>query len=64
VTSDKGNFDLALTPLIPDQEMRVSFTYWEGAVNVQGTSSGSPVTGRGFVEMTGYAAQARPDVGY
>ncbi len=64
VSSDKGDFDLTLTPLIPDQEMRVSFTYWEGAVNITGTSKGTSVTGRGFVEMTGYAAQARPDVGY
>lgn len=64
VSSAKGNFDLTLTPLIPDQEMRVSFTYWEGAVKAAGTSNGKPVTGKGFVEMTGYATQARGDVGY
>lgn len=64
VASVKGDFDLTLTPVIADQEMRVSFTYWEGAVDVQGTSGGKPVTGRGFVEMTGYGLQARGDVGY
>lgn len=64
LTSERGNFDLTLTPLIADQEMRVSFTYWEGAVNVTGTSNGKPVRGQGYVEMTGYATQARGDVGY
>ncbi len=63
VKSDVGNFDLTLTPLIADQEMRVSFTYWEGAVNVVGTSNGKNVRGQGYVEMTGYG-NARGDVGY
>lgn len=58
-----ANLDLTLTPLIADQEMRVSFTYWEGAVNVQGTSNGNNVRGQGYVEMTGYG-NARGDVGY
>lgn len=64
VTSQEGDFDLTLTPVIADQEMRVSFTYWEGAIDVQGNSQGQPVRGRGFVEMTGYGVQARGDVGY
>lgn len=64
VTSAAGDFDLTITPVIADQEMRVSFVYWEGAVDVQGTSQGKPVRGRGFVEMTGYGLQARGDVGY
>ncbi|MBI4671589.1 MAG: carotenoid 1,2-hydratase [Chloroflexi bacterium] len=64
VTSRKGNFDLPLTPLIADQEMRVSFTYWEGAVNIEGASNGKTVRGQGYVEMTGYAKQVRGDVGY
>ncbi|RIK34153.1 MAG: carotenoid 1,2-hydratase, partial [Chloroflexi bacterium] len=58
-----ANLDLTLTPLIADQEMRVSFTYWEGAVNVEGTSNGKDVRGQGYVEMTGYG-NARGDVGY
>jgi len=58
-----ANLDLTLTPLIADQEMRVSFTYWEGAVNVAGTSNGKNVRGQGYVEMTGYG-NARGDVGY
>lgn len=59
-----AQMNLKLTPLIADQEMRVSFTYWEGAVNITGTSNGKPVQGQGYVEMTGYAAQTRGDVGY
>lgn len=55
--------DLRLRPLIPDQELRVSFVYWEGAVEIEGTSNGKPVRGDGYVEMTGYAA-TRGDVGY
>ena len=30
-------------------------SYWEGAVEVTGTRAGQPVTGRGYLEMTGYA---------
>jgi predicted secreted hydrolase len=42
--------DLDLEPWLADQEMRTSFTYWEGAVKVRGS-----VTGNGYVELTGYA---------
>ncbi|RMF00943.1 MAG: carotenoid 1,2-hydratase, partial [Chloroflexi bacterium] len=31
------NIDLTITPLISDQELRVSFTYWEGAVTIEGS---------------------------
>ncbi|MGH9632296.1 MAG: lipocalin-like domain-containing protein [Bryobacteraceae bacterium] len=33
--------------------------YWEGAVDVRGTRGGRPLTGRGYVEMTGYAGEVR-----
>jgi predicted secreted hydrolase len=46
---------LDVTPLLPDQEFRQTFRYWEGAVRVEGTREGKPVAGRGYVEMTGYA---------
>ena len=48
--------DLALivTPVVADQEMLVSFIYWEGAVHAEGTMAGTQVTGRGYVELTGY----------
>ncbi|MFI4943766.1 MAG: lipocalin family protein, partial [Burkholderiales bacterium] len=47
--------ELEIEPLVADQEMRTSFTYWEGAVRVSGTARGRPVGGRGYVELTGYA---------
>jgi predicted secreted hydrolase len=50
------DLDLSLTPYMLDQEMDLSFTYWEGAVEVSGTYRGRRIQGRGFVEMTGYAA--------
>jgi predicted secreted hydrolase len=49
---------LEITPLIPDQEMDVSFVYWEGAVNVAGAWGGEPVAGQGYVELTGYGEQS------
>lgn len=48
-------FDVTVTPLVADQELRVLVRYWEGAVGVQGTRAGRPVAGRGYLEMTGYA---------
>lgn len=49
--------DLALEikPLLADQELAVSYTYWEGAVRVEAERAGQPVSGNGYVEMTGYA---------
>ncbi len=51
------DISLLVEPLAADQEMDVSFVYWEGAVAYDGTMNGEPVTGRGYVELTGYAAQ-------
>jgi predicted secreted hydrolase len=52
--SESHGIDLTVTPLIDDQELDVSFRYWEGAVDVTGTRRGRPVGGVGFVELTGY----------
>ncbi len=46
---------LEVEPRLAAQEMRTSFTYWEGAVRVSGTGGGRPLAGRGYVELTGYA---------
>jgi len=53
------DLDLTVTPLLADQELDVSFRYWEGAVAVDGTHRGTPVDGRGYVELTGYTESAR-----
>jgi len=47
--------DLKVVPRLADQELRLSFTYWEGAVGVTGTRAGKAVSGSGYVELTGYA---------
>ena len=44
-----------IKPLMPDQELNTFFTYWEGAVEIQGEKDGVPVSGFGYVELTGYA---------
>jgi predicted secreted hydrolase len=49
------DIELALEPWLPDQELDVSYAYWEGAVRIEGTRQGEPVRGNGYVEMTGYA---------
>ena len=46
---------LELKPWLADQELNVSYSYWEGAVQVAGERAGQPVSGNGYVEMTGYA---------
>jgi predicted secreted hydrolase len=50
------DLDLDIHPLLADQELDVSFRYWEGAVEITGTHRGKPVRGAGYVELTGYAA--------
>jgi predicted secreted hydrolase len=50
---------LDVAAAMPDQELHTprstGVTYWEGAVDVAGTSGGSAVRGRGYMELTGYA---------
>jgi len=48
--------ELNIEPYLSDQEMNVSYEYWEGAVEVKGTYAGGLVSGSGYVELTGYAA--------
>ena len=47
--------DLQVRPRLADQELDLTVRYWEGAVEVAGTSGGRPVSGQGYVELTGYA---------
>jgi len=51
----RAQLELELRPVLTDQENRLSIVYWEGAVDVTGT-----VSGRGYVELTGYEATLRP----
>ncbi|MCH7626465.1 MAG: carotenoid 1,2-hydratase [Chloroflexi bacterium] len=56
--------DVEITPYIQGQELDVSVRYWEGAVHVRGTSAGAPVSGDGYVEMTGYASPSAKAIPY
>ena len=51
--------DLTVVPTVRDQELDTRATtgvvYWEGSETVTGTRSGRAVTGKGYVELTGYA---------
>ena len=46
--------EFRINPLIPNQELFGGYTYWEGAVSVEGTIKEVTVKGRGYVELTGY----------
>jgi predicted secreted hydrolase len=57
---------LRVRVLMDDQELvttrSTGIAYWEGAVEVEGTWRGQSVLGRGYVELTGYREDFRPDV--
>ncbi|HYM84455.1 MAG TPA: lipocalin family protein [Candidatus Dormibacteraeota bacterium] len=57
-----AGLSLDVTPTVRDQELDTRPTtgviYWEGSQLVTGTHDARPVTGRGYVELTGYAPAA------
>lgn len=48
------NLELEVVPLLNDQELNVSYRYWEGAVSVTGSKNGKAISGQGYVELAGY----------
>lgn len=48
--------ELQLTPHLQDQELDLTYAYWEGAVSASGSRDGTPLSGDGYVELTGYAS--------
>src|SRR4029078_6425214 len=53
----KEQLDFRIKPVLADQELVFSpLIYWEGAFVVAGTRAGKPLAGRGYLELTGYAA--------
>ena len=54
---DERELDLTITPVLDAQELLAAVHYWEGAVDVKGSLAGAAISGRGYVELTGYAAQ-------
>ena len=57
---------LNLSPDLYDQELynlrSISASYWEGSVTVDGTISGNPVKGKGYVELVGYGKPLMQDL--
>jgi predicted secreted hydrolase len=57
-----ATLDLVVVPTLPDQELDTRATtgvvYWEGSQRITGTRAGRPVTGKAYVELTGYAGGA------
>ncbi len=55
---DVPAMDLTYTPVIPNAELdtrkSTSVIYWEGDSTITGTKAGAPITGSGYVELTGY----------
>jgi predicted secreted hydrolase len=64
IPSRKATF--LVEPVFPEQELNTGkstkVTYWEGAVRVKGEADGKPVTGQGYVEMTGYAGRFKKKI--
>ncbi len=54
-----SGIELTVTPAVSDQELLTQessrVVYWEGSVRVHGMYKGEPVSGVGYVELTGYA---------
>jgi predicted secreted hydrolase len=50
-----AGISLTAEPYLADQEIDLSFTYWEGAIKIEGIINGQNVSGSGYAELTGYA---------
>jgi len=50
ISIPKEDIKLTVIPFISNQELLLSFIYWEGAVKV----SGDGISGKGYVELIGY----------
>jgi predicted secreted hydrolase len=47
--------ELEITARLADQEVNLSYAYWEGAVSIHGSKDGHSVRGAGYMELSGYA---------
>ncbi len=54
------HLEFTVAAMVEDQELAfLPLVYWEGAIDVTGTRSGKAITGRGYLELTGYAGPLR-----
>jgi predicted secreted hydrolase len=55
----QAGYTLRVKPTLADQELHTGgsspIIYWEGQTTIQGTHNQKPITGQGYVELTGYA---------
>jgi predicted secreted hydrolase len=57
ISVPKEKLEFTIQPVLPNQELALDpITYWEGAFDLEGTRAGKPIHGRGYLELTGYAA--------
>ncbi len=63
ITIPSDGVELQIEPAFPEQELvtkkSTRVTYWEGAVQINGTYKKKPVRGMGYVELTGYAGKLK-----
>lgn len=61
LTVPSREIELTVTPLLPDQELTTPGTtgvnYWEGLCKFEGSVGGKKASGRGYVELVGYAGR-------
>jgi predicted secreted hydrolase len=61
LVAPKHSLDIEVAPRVNDQEMKLSQRYWEGAVTIKGTANGMPISGIGYLELTGYGENETPE---
>jgi len=59
---EKLGLDAEISTPVENQELNVGVRYWEGCVRVKGTRDQQGVTGKGYLELTGYGG-GMPGVG-
>ncbi len=66
VTIPSLGLDMRIKTPFASQELAsgsyAGVSYWEGAIDISGTRRGAPVSGVGYLEMTGYAKALRMEV--
>ena len=58
ITIPDRQVTLSVRARMPDQELSEEpFAYWEGTVSATGSRQGKEISGKGYLEMTGYAGR-------
>ena len=58
VTIPEKEMEFVVRATVEDQELVIDpITYWEGAIDANGTRNGKAIKGCGYLELTGYAGR-------